>query len=131
MRRWFGYWDRGVWGSGKSSLLFLIGDELGRLPGDRKPTVINFRPWLIGNRDALITSLFGELSRQLDQIALNAGDATRISVAKAKKAGEALRSFMNGLSKAGAAIEFVGEASGIGLFKLFGKGQGQRVMRPT
>ena len=96
----------GAWGSGKSSLLFLIGDELGKLPGDRQPTVINFRPWLIGNRDALITSLFGELSRQLDQVALGAGDATRISVTKAKEAGEALRGFMNGLGHAGSVIEF-------------------------
>jgi len=77
---------------------------------------------LIGNRDALITSLFDELSRQLDQVALNAGDATRISVAKAKDAGEALRRFMNGLSRAGAVIEFAGEASGIGVLKLAGKG---------
>ncbi|HKX35479.1 MAG TPA: P-loop NTPase fold protein, partial [Rhizorhapis sp.] len=90
----------GAWGSGKSSLLFLIGEELEKLPEDRKPAVINFRPWLIGNRDALITSLFGALSRQLDQVALNAGDATRTSIAKAKEAGEALRSFMSGLSKA-------------------------------
>ena len=90
----------GAWGSGKSSLLFLIADELGKLPKDREPTVINFRPWLIGNRDALITSLFGELSRQLDQVALHAGDATRISIAKAKEAGEALRRFTNGLSRA-------------------------------
>jgi predicted KAP-like P-loop ATPase len=112
----------GAWGSGKSSLLFLIGEELGKLPEDRQPTVINFRPWLIGNRDALITSLFGELSRQLDQVALNAGDATRISVTKAKEAGEALRRFMSGLSRAGAAIEFAGEASGFGLLKLVGKG---------
>jgi predicted KAP-like P-loop ATPase len=111
----------GAWGSGKSSLLFLISDELGKLPKDRKPTVINFRPWLIGNRDALITSLFGELARQLDQVALNAGDATRISVAKAKEAGEALRRFMGALSKAGAAIEVAGDASGFAPVKLFGK----------
>ena len=88
----------GAWGSGKSSLLFLIGEEFGKLPEDRQPTIINFRPWLIGNRDALITSLFSELSNQLDQVALNAGDATRISLANAKKAVEALRSFMSGLS---------------------------------
>jgi hypothetical protein len=64
----------GAWGSGKSSLLFLIGDELGKLSKDQAPTVINFRPWLIGNRDALITSLFLELSRQLDHVALSAGE---------------------------------------------------------
>ncbi len=112
----------GTWGSGKSSLLFMIREELAKLPTDQKPTVINFRPWLIGNRDALITNLFGELAMQLDQVALNAGDTTRISVAKAKKAGEALRSFMQGLSRAGTAIEFAGEASGVGLIKLIGKG---------
>ena len=105
----------GAWGSGKSSLLFLISDELGKLPKDREPTVINFRPWLIGNRDALITSLFGELSRQLDQVALNAGDATRISVTKAKEAGESLRRFMSALSKAGSTIEVAGDALGLGL----------------
>jgi hypothetical protein len=112
----------GAWGSGKSSLLFLIGDELGKLPKDREPTVINFRPWLIGNRDALITSLFGELSRQLDQVALNAGDATGISIAKAKEAGEALRRFMSALGKTGSAIEFAGDASGVGAVKWVGKG---------
>lgn len=112
----------GAWGSGKSSLLFLITDELGKLPAKRQPTIINFQPWLIGNRDALITSLFGELSRQLDQVALNAGDPTRISVTKAKEAGEALRRFMNGLSRAGSVIEFAGEASGIAPLKLIGKG---------
>jgi hypothetical protein len=111
----------GTWGSGKSSLLFLIGDELGKLPEDRKPTVVNFRPWLVGNRDALITNLFSELSGQLDQVALNAGDATRISVAKAKEAGKALRQFMSALSKAGSAIEVTGDASGLGLVKWFGK----------
>jgi predicted KAP-like P-loop ATPase len=112
----------GAWGSGKSSLLFLVEDELSKLTPNRKPTVINFRPWLIGNREALITSLFGELSRQLDLVALAAGDATPVSVEKAKEAGEALRSFMNGLGRTGSAIEFIGDASGIGLIKLAGQG---------
>ncbi|MEM6462315.1 MAG: P-loop NTPase fold protein [Pseudomonadota bacterium] len=112
----------GTWGSGKSSLLFLIIDELGKLPKDQLPTVIKFQPWLIGNRDTLITSLFRELSKQLDQIAFDAGNATRISAAKAKAAAEALRRFMSGLSKAGSAIEVAGEASGLGPVKWFGKG---------
>jgi hypothetical protein len=112
----------GAWGSGKSSLLFLIRDELGMLPEDRRPTIIDFRPWLIGNRDALIISLFGELSKQLDRVALNAGDATRISLAKAKEAGESLRRFMSALSKAGSAIEVAGEAPGLGSLRWVGKG---------
>lgn len=65
----------GAWGSGKSSLLFLIGEELEGLQKERRPTTINFRPWLVGNRDALITSLFGELSNQLERVALPAHSA--------------------------------------------------------
>ena len=111
----------GEWGSGKSSLMFLIGDELKKLPEDQQPTIINFQPWLIGNRDALITILFDELSKQIDQIARDSGGTTQIPAAKAKEAKEALRSFIRGLSKTGSAIEVVGEASGIGPVKWFGK----------
>jgi predicted KAP-like P-loop ATPase len=111
----------GTWGSGKSSLVYLIEEELCKLPDEQRPTVINFRPWLIGNRDALIRSLFSELSKQLDQIALSGGDAKRISVTKAKEAGKALRKFAQGISKAGAAVEFVGELSGVKPLSLIGK----------
>lgn len=112
----------GPWGSGKSSLLFLIGDELGRLPADRRPSVINFRPWLIGNRDALIASLFREISRQLDVVAKQGGDASRANKAKAKEAAEALRSFASGLGKAGTVVKFLGKASGLGVVELAGEG---------
>jgi predicted KAP-like P-loop ATPase len=112
----------GTWGSGKSSLLFLIGQELRNLPQDRRPTVIDFRPWLIGNRDALIVSLFGELSNQLDQVASDRGNSTPAKIARAKSAAEALRRFMGGLSATGSMVEVVGEASGIGLIKFLGKG---------
>ena len=90
----------GAWGSGKSSLVYLIEDELRKLPDGQRPTVINFRPWLIGNRDALIRSLFSELSNKLDEIALKAGDATSISVTKAKEAAQALRKFAQGIGVA-------------------------------
>lgn len=112
----------GAWGSGKSSLLYLISEELGNQPKDREPIVIEFRPWLIGNRDALIKSLFGELSKQLDQVVLEAGDKTRISAANAKMAADALKSFVGGLSKLGSAIEFAGDASGLMPVKWAGKG---------
>lgn len=112
----------GAWGSGKSSLLFLIEEELSKLPEDQRSVVINFRPWLIGNRDALIKSLFDELSGQLDLVALRAGDATRISVSKAKEAGNLLRKFAGRLSKLGNAIELAGEATEQGWLKWIGKG---------
>ncbi|MBO9712627.1 P-loop NTPase fold protein [Sphingomonas sp.] len=112
----------GAWGSGKSSLVFLIEDELQKLPKEQRPSVINFRPWLIGNRDALINGLFTELSKQLDRVALDAGDATPITIARAKKAEDALREFASGLTKVGAAIEFIGDVSGLPPVKWFGKG---------
>jgi len=111
----------GSWGSGKSSLLFLIGEELSQLPKDLQPTLINFQPWLVGNRDALITSLFGELDKKLDQVALKAGDATRISLSKVKETGEALRRFIGALSKTGSAIEVAGDASGLVPLRWTGK----------
>ncbi len=112
----------GAWGSGKSSLLFLIEDELGKLPIAQKPTVINFRPWLIGNRDGLITSLFGELLQQIDQIAQNANEATDETALKAKMTAETFRKFMSGLSRMGGVIEFVGEASGLSPLAIAGQG---------
>lgn len=112
----------GAWGSGKSSLLCLIDDQLKNLQDHQRPTVINFRPWLIGNRDALIAALFGELSSELDRIALQQGDATPISISKAKAAGDALKQFVNGISKFGPAIEFVGDASGMGALRMAGQG---------
>lgn len=111
----------GAWGSGKSSLLFLIEEELSKLPEDRKSVVINFRPWLIGNRDALIKGLFGELSGQLDLVALKDGDATPVSIRKAKEVGELLRKFMNGLSKFGSSVEYVGEVAESSILKNIGK----------
>ncbi|UAJ09452.1 KAP family P-loop NTPase fold protein [Glacieibacterium megasporae] len=112
----------GSWGAGKSSLLFLVAAEMDQMHQDRRPTRITFQPWLVGDRDALIRSLFGEFSRELDAIALLAGDSTRVSVAKAREAGDALRGFMNGLGKVGAVLEFAGRASGLGLLELAGQG---------
>lgn len=112
----------GAWGSGKSSLLFLIGEELKKQVEEQKPTVINFRPWLVGSRDALITSLFSELSNQLARVAFEAGNAKPEQKAKAKAAEAALRSFVRGLSSAGSIIEVVGDASGFAPLKLVGKG---------
>lgn len=112
----------GAWGSGKSSLLFLIEDELAKLPQAQRPSVINFRPWLVGNRDALLANLFASLSKELNLVALRAGDASGISKEKAKAAGEALRKFVSGLGSAGSAVELAGEAIAFAPLKWLGKG---------
>ncbi|MFD2580021.1 hypothetical protein ACFSTD_18600 [Novosphingobium colocasiae] len=67
----------------KSSLLFLIEDELAKLPQAQRPSVINFRPWLVGNRDALLANIFfASLSKEINLVALRAGDASGISKEK-------------------------------------------------
>ena len=112
----------GAWGSGKSSLLFLIREEIRLLDEAKQPSVINFRPWLIGNRDALITALFSELSNELDKAASRAGNSSQIYKSNAEVARNALYGFMVGLSKTGATIEVVGDASGLAPLKWLGKG---------
>lgn len=98
----------GQWGSGKSSLLHLIERTLGKLPEGKRPTIINFRPWLVGNRDALLTSLFNELADKIASVALAQGDATKDSNRKAKNAAKAVRQFARSLSKAGELVETAG-----------------------
>ena len=99
----------GKWGSGKSSLLFLVEDELRKLPIEKRPSVIPFRPWLIGNRDALIRDLFSSILQQIDQLAVDRGDASRAQVVQARKAAEAFRKFALGLGRTGSIIETSGD----------------------
>ena len=77
-------------------------------------SIVSFRPWLAGGRDALIRNLFGELSKTLNDVALEAGNAAPAQAASAREASQALRRFINGLSRTGTAIETFGEFSGIG-----------------
>ena len=55
----------GEWGSGKTSLLNMVGDAL---DNDANSVVIlRFNPWLFGGASDLLTRFFGELSMQLGQ----------------------------------------------------------------
>lgn len=61
----------GPWGSGKSSILFLLQEEFVKLEEERNPKdigVVNvsFSPWLITNRSALIISFFSQVAQALD-----------------------------------------------------------------
>lgn len=98
----------GAWGSGKSSLLNLTLLALRGLGKAHPVKVIEFRPWLIGDRDQLLTSLFGDLANAIDQIEADSGDITGESVAKAKAVSEGLRQFASRLAGPGKLLTAAG-----------------------
>lgn len=98
----------GAWGSGKSSLLNLTLDGLKELGTGGSVKVLEFRPWLIGNRDRLLGSLFADLARVIDEIQADRGDLTGKSTAKATEVAESVRQFASRLTGAGQLISAVG-----------------------
>lgn len=95
----------GEWGSGKSSLLHLIERSIGALPEAQQPTLISFRPWLLGNRDALLAGLFTDLAEKIAAVTSARGDSTKSTVQKAKKTAETVRRFARALARAGEFVE--------------------------
>jgi KAP-like P-loop domain-containing protein len=112
----------GQWGSGKSSLLFLLSDELEKLPEVQRPTVLKFNPWLVGDRDALLSSLFGDLAKAIDRAQLSKGDATGVTNTKIAETAALVRQFGARLTRIGEAVEFAGEVSQFKSVTWIGKG---------
>ena len=94
----------GSWGSGKSSLVSLTRRELARLPDNQRPTIIDFRPWLIGNREGLLAALFADFGRATGEIHLRFGDATANSVLAIEHARKELKEFASRLEPASALL---------------------------
>lgn len=90
----------GKWGSGKSSLLALT---LKRLRGmdATKVAALEFRPWLIGDRDQLLSALFEDLAKAIAGLEHAAGDATGATQLAAKNVAEQVKSFARHLGPAG------------------------------
>lgn len=57
----------GEWGSGKSTLINLTVEALTAY-GPSAPEVVRFSPWLVGNREELLQSLFTELAEAVRKI---------------------------------------------------------------
>ena len=94
----------GKWGSGKSSLINLTLRELGSLPIEARPGLIEFRPWLVGSRDALLSQLFSELATAIDDLELSAGDASGVTATFLKETSEKVRRFGAKLDGFGSAL---------------------------
>ncbi|MFD0847104.1 KAP family P-loop NTPase fold protein [Sphingosinicella xenopeptidilytica] len=112
----------GRWGSGKSSLLVEVERALVAVPAAHPHSLVHFRPWLVGNRDALLEQLFDDLERAIAGIEAAHGDTTRQTLVQARRAGKALRSFAAGVKRAGSAVELAGDAAAFAPVKWAGKG---------
>lgn len=53
----------GTWGSGKTSLLAMLEELLNAEPGKKRPVVVHFNPWLVGDRDALLRQFLASIAK--------------------------------------------------------------------
>lgn len=91
---------KGKWGSGKSSLLALVLARLREM--DRaKVAAVEYRPWLIGDRDQLLTALFEDLAKAIAEVQAARGDASGKTRRAAGDVVEQVRSFARNLGPVG------------------------------
>lgn len=98
----------GRWGSGKSSLVNMTVAALRRAETSRVPEIVEFKPWLIGDRNSLLLALFNELAVAVDAIEEGAGDASARRRRDLGSAGEKIRKFAAQLGGLGAMAKAAG-----------------------
>jgi hypothetical protein len=107
----------GKWGSGKSSLLNLTLAHLRQLKGAERPEIIEFRPWLLGTRDALLDGLFSDLAGVIEASEAKKTTTTKAATAGAKKLANDMRGFAAGLGKYSSLASLAGlVVPGAGIF---------------
>lgn len=90
----------GLWGSGKSSVMALTLAHLKKMPAD-KVVAIEFKPWLIGDRDQLLVALFEDLVKAIAGLEHARGDATNSTVLAATEVANKVRRFASHLGPLG------------------------------
>ena len=89
----------GKWGSGKSSLLNLTLSQLRRLDTEDGPAIVEFRPWLLGTRDALLSALFSDLATVIETSEAEKASTSEAALASAKRLAEGVRGFASSLGR--------------------------------
>lgn len=96
----------GRWGSGKSSLVNMTVAAL--RASSSAPEVIEFKPWLIGDRDSLLLALFTELAIAVDAIEEGSGDPVGRQRRELGEAGKKVVSFAAQLGGLGTLAKVAG-----------------------
>src|SRR5260370_14754855 len=112
----------GQWGSGKSSILNLLSDELRSVPN---VSVVRFDPWIIGDRDAMVTTLIGDLATKVDALQADSEGALGKIKKESAELANALRIYgatasrgLSRLSKLGSLLGLPSEPVAAGLDSL-------------
>lgn len=98
----------GRWGSGKSSLVNMTTAALRSDGAEKAPEIIEFKPWLIGDRDSLLLALFTELAIAVDAIEESMGDATGRKRRELGQTGKQILDFAAGLGSVSALAKVAG-----------------------
>jgi hypothetical protein len=90
----------GPWGSGKTSLLDAVVQQINpdkpnnqNIIGTGTPAIIRFQPWLIGNRQLLLRSLFAEMAQKIDETFSTKNTVDKIFLKKARKLSKYLKKY--------------------------------------
>jgi hypothetical protein len=68
----------GIWGSGKTSVLAMLEELAQAKPADRRPVIVHFNPWLVGDREALLRQFLGSISKEV-RLADHAKEGKRVA----------------------------------------------------
>lgn len=102
----------GKWGSGKSSILNLLAANLNKpTSGDANPPhVINFAPWIVSDRDAMLVQLMADISSAIETVSSQSGAA---KAEKAKRTANKLRGYTSKITKGLAPIAGIAGLAGV------------------
>ena len=95
----------GPWGSGKSTLIRITQS---RLRTRRNVEVVVFNPWLVGNRDSLLGTLFGDVANAVERIEGGAEPLSEELAEKTVSVAKRLRSYAGHVGAFAKIVEVAG-----------------------
>lgn len=98
----------GKWGSGKSSMLNLLEDELEKSGQKHAVSVVRFEPWLVGERDNLLSQLFSELTAAIDKAMPQGDDVDTPAAKQLSDLSAKIRSYSSKLKGTPRVADFLG-----------------------